>query len=540
LSVTATTLRYHLCHKVKLTRSQNKGDKIMNGAESLLQTLIDSGVEVCFANPGTSEMQLVAAIDKIPGMRPILGLFEGVVTGAADGYGRMADKPAATLLHLGSGLSNGMANLHNAKRAHTPIVNIIGDHASYHLPLDAPLTSDVAGLAALVSDWVRVVESADTIAEDGAAAVAAAMAGQAANLIVPADFAWTETTSNGAGPVAINPRSCANPESVSQAATALHHAEPGCLLLGGQALRAEGLALAERIAAKTGARILCEVFPARIQRGRGRYTPERLPYLGEMAADFIKDIRHMVLVGAKAPVSFFAYPGKPSTLWPEDCTVWELAGPSLDAIGTLRALADYLDAPEASPAADPALPEIPEGPLTPEAVGAVVANLLPENAIVSDEANTSGMFTYSMFDGAAPHDWLTLTGGAIGQGMPVAVGAAVACPDRKVINLQADGSAMYTNQSLWTMAREKLDTCTVIYNNSAYAILSFELMRVGVENPGERARSMLDLSNPKLDWVKLAAGMGVKATRSSTIAEFKQQFAAAMQTKGPHLIEVML
>lgn len=512
----------------------------MNGAESLLQTLIDSGVEVCFANPGTSEMQLVAAIDKIPGMRPILGLFEGVVTGAADGYGRMADKPAATLLHLGSGLSNGMANLHNAKRAHTPIVNIIGDHASYHLPLDAPLTSDVAGLAALVSDWVRVVESADTIAEDGAAAVAAAMAGQAANLIVPADFAWTETTSNGAGPVAINPRSCANPESVSQAATALHHAEPGCLLLGGQALRAEGLALAERIAAKTGARILCEVFPARIQRGRGRYTPERLPYLGEMAADFIKDIRHMVLVGAKAPVSFFAYPGKPSTLWPEDCTVWELAGPSLDAIGTLRALADYLDAPEASPAADPALPEIPEGPLTPEAVGAVVANLLPENAIVSDEANTSGMFTYSMFDGAAPHDWLTLTGGAIGQGMPVAVGAAVACPDRKVINLQADGSAMYTNQSLWTMAREKLDTCTVIYNNSAYAILSFELMRVGVENPGERARSMLDLSNPKLDWVKLAAGMGVKATRSSTIAEFKQQFAAAMQTKGPHLIEVML
>ena len=512
----------------------------MNGAESLLQTLIDSGVEVCFANPGTSEMQLVAAIDKIPGMRPILGLFEGVVTGAADGYGRMADKPAATLLHLGSGLSNGMANLHNAKRAHTPIVNIIGDHASYHLPLDAPLTSDVAGLTALVSDWVRVAESADTIAEDGAAAVAAAMAGQAANLIVPADFAWTETASNGARPMAINPRSCANPEAISQAATALHHAEPSCLLLGGQALRAEGLALAERIAAKTGARILCEVFPARIQRGRGRYTPERLPYLGEMAADFIKDIRHMVLVGAKAPVSFFAYPGKPSTLWQEDCTLWQLAGPSLDAIGTLRALADYLDAPEVTPVADPVLPEIPEGALTPEAVGAVVANLLPENAIVSDEANTSGMFTYSMFDGAAPHDWLTLTGGAIGQGMPVAVGAAVACPDRKVINLQADGSAMYTNQSLWTMAREKLDTCTVIYNNSAYAILSFELMRVGVENPGERARSMLDLSNPKLDWVKLAGGMGVNATRSNTIAEFKQQFAAAMQTKGPHLIEVML
>ncbi len=512
----------------------------MNGAESLLQTLIDSGVEVCFANPGTSEMQLVAAIDKIPGMRPILGLFEGVVTGAADGYGRMADKPAATLLHLGSGFSNGMANLHNARRAHTPIVNIVGDHASYHLALDAPLTSDVPGHAALASDWVRVAQSADTIAEDGAEAVAAAMEGRAANLIVPADYAWSESASTGARPVAIRPRPGANSESISQAATALHHSEPRCLLLGGNALREEGLALAHRIAAATGARVLCEVFPARIQRGRGRFTPERLPYLGEMASDFIKDIRHMVLVGAKAPVSFFAYPGKPGTLWHEDCTLWELAGPSLDSIATLRALADYLDAPEIPPAADPALPEIPDGPLNAEAVGAVVARLLPEQAIVSDEANTSGMFTYGMFDGAAPHDWLTLTGGAIGQGMPVAVGAAVACPGRKVVNLQADGSAMYTNQSLWTMAREKLDVCTIIYNNRAYAILSFELMRVGVENPGERAHSMLDLSNPTLDWVKLAEGMGVSATRSTTVAEFQQQFAAAMETPGPHLIEVVL
>ena len=512
----------------------------MNGAESLLQTLIDSGVEVCFANPGTSEMQLVAAIDKIPGMRPILGLFEGVVTGAADGYGRMAGKPAATLLHLGSGFSNGMANLHNARRAHTPIVNIIGDHASYHLALDAPLTSDVPGHAALASDWVRVAQSADTIAADGAEAVAAAMEGRAANLIVPADYAWTESASGGARPIAPRQRPGANSETISQAATALHHPEPRCLLLGGDALREEGLALAHRISAATGARVLCEVFPARIQRGRGRFTPERLPYLGEMAAECIKDIQHMVLVGAKAPVSFFAYPGKPGKLWHEDCTLWELTGPKLDSVATLRALAEFLDAPEIEPVADPALPEIPDGPLNGEAVGAVVANLLPENAIVSDEANTSGMFSYGMFDGAAPHDWLTLTGGAIGQGMPVAVGAAVACPDRKVVNLQADGSAMYTNQSLWTMAREKLDVCTVIYNNSAYAILSFELMRVGVENPGERARSMLDLSNPTLDWVSLATGMGVSATRATSVAEFREQFAAAMQTPGPRLIEVML
>lgn len=512
----------------------------MNGAEALLQTLIDSGVEVCFANPGTSEMQLVAAIDKIPGMRPILGLFEGVVTGAADGYGRMADKPAATLLHLGSGFSNGMANLHNAKRAHTPIVNIVGDHATYHLPLDAPLTSDVPGHAALASDWVRVASSPDSLATDGAEAVAAAMSGQAASLIVPADFAWSEAASGAAAPVAAEPWPQASEDAIAQAAAALKSGANTCLFIGGKTQRAEGLALAHRISAATGARVIAEVFPARIRRGRGHLAPERLPYFGEMATDTLKDFAHIVLVGAQAPVSFFAYPGKPGTLWSEHCNLVRLADQKQDAIAALQALADALDAPEVAPPAAPPLPEIPDGPFNAEAVGAVIATLLPENAVVSDESNTSGIFSYAMYDAAAPHDWLTLTGGAIGQGLPVAVGAAVACPDRKVVNLQADGSAMYTNQSLWTMAREKLDVCTIIYNNSSYAILTIELMRVGVENPGERARSMLDLSNPKLDWVQLAGGMGVPASRASSVAEFRAQFEQAMATAGPRLIEVML
>jgi acetolactate synthase I/II/III large subunit len=511
----------------------------MNGAESLLQTLIDCDVEVCFANPGTSEMQLVAAIDKIPGMRPILGLFEGVVTGAADGYGRMADKPAATLLHLGSGFSNGMANLHNAKRAFTPIVNLVGDHATYHLPLDAPLTSDVPGHTALTSDWNRVSQSAQAMAKDGAEAVVAAMQGQSANLIVPADHAWTE----GGEPV--KPLPIPAPEKVSteviaEAAQALRSGENCCLFLGGKALREAGLKAVERIAAATGARLISEVFPARIQRGRGRPTIERLPYLGEFAADTIKDVKHLVVIGTKPPVSFFAYPDKPGQLWSEDTSICQLADQQQDQIAALEALADYLDAAPVDAKEDVALPEIPEGPMTAETVGAVIANLMPENSIVSDEANTSGIFSYGYYDAAAPHDWLTLTGGAIGQGLPVAVGAAVACPDRKVINLQADGSAMYTNQSLWTMARENLDVCVVIFNNSSYAILNLELMRVGVENPGERARSMLDLSNPGLEWVKIAEGMGVKATQATSTEEFKAQFEEAMTTAGPRLIEVVL
>lgn len=511
----------------------------MNGAEALLKSLIDAGVDVCFANPGTSEMQLVAAIDKIPGMRPILGLFEGVVTGAADGYGRMADKPAATLLHLGSGFSNGMANLHNAKRAFTPIVNIVGDHATYHLPLDAPLTSDVPAHAALTSDWVRVSESAETMAKDGVEAVIASLEGRSANLVVPANYAWAE----GAEPVAPLPipaTETASEEAIAIAVEALRSGEPACLYLGGKTLRERGLKAANRIAAATGARLISEVFPARIQRGRGRPTVERLPYLGEFAADTLKDFKHMVIVGTKPPVSFFAYPDKPGSLWPEDCNICQLADQKQDQLAALEALADCLDAPEAPLKEDPALPEIPEGPMTSESIGAVIANFLPENAIVSDEANTSGIFSYGYYDSASPHDWLTLTGGAIGQGLPVAVGAAVACPDQKVINLQADGSAMYTNQSLWTMARENLDVCVVIFNNSSYAILNLELMRVGVENPGERAKSMLDLSNPCLEWTKIAEGMGVKASRATTTEEFQTQFEKAMTIKGPRLIEVVL
>jgi acetolactate synthase-1/2/3 large subunit len=511
----------------------------MNGAEALLKSLIDSGVEVCFANPGTSEMQLVAAIDHIPGMRPILGLFEGVVTGAADGYGRMADKPAATLLHLGSGFSNGMANLHNAKRAFTPMVNLIGDHATYHLPLDAPLTSDVPGLAALASDWTRVCQSAEGMGPDGAAAVATAMEGRIANLIVPADHAWSDG-GHSAEPESIAESRAPSEDVIAAAADLLRNGNSTCLFLGGKALRERGLNAAARIAEATGARLISEVFPARIQRGQGRPSIERLPYLGEMASDTLKGFTQIVTIGAKAPVSFFAYPDKPGVLWADDCSVFELADQKQDAICALQQLADLLQAAETFDENSPELPDIPVGPISAESVGSVVANHLPVNAIVSDESNTSGVFSYGYFDAAAPHDWLTLTGGAIGQGLPVAVGAAVACPDRKVVSLQSDGSGMYTNQSLWTMARENLDVCVVIYNNRSYAILSLELSRVGVEFPGERALSMIDIGRPTIDWVKLAESMGVPAVSVSTTDQFSAAFLEGMKTKGPRLIEVVL
>ncbi len=516
----------------------------MNGAEALLQTLIGCGVEVCFANPGTSEMQLVAAIDNNPGMRPVLTLFEGVATGAADGYGRMAEKPAATLLHLGPGLANGMANLHNAMRARSPVINIIGDHASYHLNYDAPLTSDLEGHVRLQSDWYRFAESAQALAADGAAAVQASLkgAGKIASLVVPADHSWNL----GGEPVSALPkprRNAVAQGALEEAARALASGEPAALLLGGSALRAENLDIAGRIAAVSGARLLCETFPARIQRGAGRVTPERVPYLGEMAADMLKDLKHIILIGSKAPVSFFAYPDQPSWLSPKGAEIYAFAHPDGDIDTALMALLDSV-APEQS-AAEPvrqqaSLPPVPTGALTAEGIGACVAEALPEGAIVSDESNTCGLSIYPMTSGAAPHDWLSLTGGAIGQGLPVAVGAAIACPERKVVCLQADGSAMYTLQALWTMVRENLDITTVILNNRSYAILNFELYRLGVEQPGPSAASMLNLTNPELDWVQLAQGMGMPASRATSVEEFRSLYANAMASTGPQLIEAQL
>ncbi|MCB1030587.1 MAG: acetolactate synthase large subunit [Acidimicrobiales bacterium] len=514
----------------------------MNGANALIRTLVDSGVDVCFMNPGTSEMHFVAALDDVREMRGVLGLFEGVVTGAADGYARMADKPAAVLLHLGPGLGNGLANLHNARKGRIGVVNIVGDHATYHKKYDAQLESDIETVARNVSTWVRTSQSTDEVAADAADAVAVASGppAQIATLILPADVSWTEGASP-ATPVAPAEPTPVDPELISTIAKILQGDEPAALFIGGRACRADALVDASRITNTTGSKLLAETFPARLERGAGRVPVDRLAYLAEFAAMQLDGIKHLVVVDSKAPVSFFAYPEKPSDLVPEGCSVHVLADQSGDPAGALAALAEAVGAPADAATIQPAVrPELPSGPLTADGVCQAVGALMPENAIVSDEGNTSGLFAAGHTAGAPAHDWMCLTGGAIGQGLPVALGAAVACPDRKVIALQADGSAMFTMQAWWTMARENLDVVTVIFNNASYAVLNMELNRVGATEGGPKAKEMLDLSGPNLNFVHLAEGCGVPATRATTAEEFIEQFRSALEAKGPRVIEAMV
>ncbi|MFJ5992808.1 acetolactate synthase large subunit [Lentzea sp. NPDC092896] len=513
----------------------------MNGAQSLIRTLVDAGVDVCFANPGTSEMHFVAALDSAPGMRGVLGLFEGVVTGAADGYARIAGKPAATLLHLGPGLGNGLANLHNARRAHTPVVNVIGDHATYHKQFDAPLDSDIEAVAGSLEGWVRRSERSEDVGADAAAAVAAARSapGQIATLILPADVSWGPRGETSA-PVPPRGPQVVDAATVQSVAEVLTGGEPVALLIGGGACREAGLRAADRIATATGAKAFAETFPSRLERGEGLPAIDRLGYLAEQVAYQLDGIKHVIVAGTRAPASFFAYPGKPSDLVPEGARVHVLAEPGQDVPRALEDLADLVAAGVEPVLRQASRPALPSGPLTAQNWVEVIGALLPEGAIIADEANTSGLLLPSATAGAPRHDVLTLTGGAIGYGMPVATGAAVAAPDRPVINLQADGSAAYTISALWTQARENLDVTTVLLNNRAYAILRMELQRVGAEGSGPKANALLDLSRPDLDFVKIAEGMGVPATRATTAEELAEQFRRALAEPGPHLIDAVI
>lgn len=515
----------------------------MNGAQALLKILADAGVEVCFTNPGTSEMHFVAALDQEPRLRAVLALFEGVATGAADGYARMAGKPAATLLHLGCGLGNGLANLHNARKGKVPMLNIVGDHATYHVQYDAQLQSDIETVARNVSPgFVRTSQSTAALCQDAVDALAAArgLPGQVATLILPADVSWGEGGQPCPPPPAPAPQP-ADDATVQAIAQAIQGGEKTVLLLGGQALREAALLDAARIAAHSGVQMLAEVFPTRMERGAGLPFIERVAYLAEMAGVQLAGVRHLVLVDSKSPVSFFAYPGKASDLVPEGCTVHTLAAPDQDAAASLAKLAQALGASGVQPPLQPAQrPDRPLGRLTAPKVCKAVGHLLPENAILIDEAITSGLMLNVMTAGAPRHDLLTLTGGAIGQGLPGAVGAAIACPDRPVIALIGDGSAMYTIQALWSLAREQLNVTAIIFNNASYSVLNVELDRVGAEAGGARARAQLDLHGPQLDFARLAQGMGVHAVRASTAEDFCQALDYALAQPGPHLIEALV
>ena len=515
----------------------------MNGAQALLQTLADAGVEVCFTNPGTSEMHFVAALDSEPRMRAVLALFEGVATGAADGYARMADKPAATLLHLGCGLGNGLANLHNARKGKVPVLNIVGDHATTHTRFDAQLQSDIETVARNVSPgFVRTSQRTAALCRDAADAIAAArgLPGQVATLILPADVSWGEGGQPCPPPPAPAPQA-ADDAGVQAIAQAIRGGGRTVLLLGGQALREGALRSAARIAAHSGVQLLAEVFPTRLERGAGLPAIERVAYLAELAGVQLAGVQHLVLVDAKSPVSFFAYPGKPSDLVPEGCQVHTLSSPAQDAAASLEKLAAALGASAVQPPLVPALrPGRPRGALSAPKVCKAVGHLLPENAILIDEAITSGLMLNVMTQGCPRHDLITLTGGAIGQGLPNAIGAAIACPDRPVIALIGDGTAMYTIQALWTMARERLHVVSVIFNNASYSVLNVELERVGAAESGPKAKAQLDLKGPVLNFAQLAQGMGVHAVRAASAEDFCQALEYALAQPGPHLIEALV
>ncbi|MEL6861487.1 MAG: acetolactate synthase large subunit [Pseudomonadota bacterium] len=512
----------------------------MTGAQALVATLADNGVAACFANPGTSEMHLVTALDGEPRIRSVLCLFEGVATGAADGYARVSGMPAMTLLHLGAGYLNAGANIHNAGRANTPMINVIGDHAVPHLHYDAPLTSDIMGLAAPNSRWIK---SADSVEETGKLASEAFSASFGpkpgpVSLLLPADSAWLEGGQTGD---VVTPPSLAivSDDKIAAAADAILAARKPILIINGTALTETGLAAAARLKA-AGLRIMTDTFYGKMRRGAGVFAPERMPYFAEGAMEDLDGSDLMLLAGTSAPVAFFSYPGKPSLLVPEGCDVFDLGDATTDSAATLAALADHMQANDTAPAQTLIQPDAPTGELTAKAVGQSLARHLPENALVSDDGVSNGLLSYLPTMNAPAHDWMMLTGGAIGQGMPLALGAAIAAPDRKVICLSGDGAGMYTNQALWSMAREGADVTTIVFVNHSYRILNIELYRTGAGNPGPTARDMLSIGGPDIDWVALSTSMGVPAVEATTAEDFDTALAEAIAADGPRLIAAVV
>lgn len=519
---------------------QHPSDTQMTGAEALVTTLADQGVEACFANPGTSEMHLVTALDKEPRIRSVLCLFEGVATGAADGYARVSGKPAMTLLHLGAGYMNGGANIHNAKRAYTPMINIIGDHAVPHLQYDAPLTSNITGLAGPNSIWIK---SADTVGDTGKYAQQAYLASLSPKsgpvaLLLPADSAWQ----NGGHPVPPKPRPPVRSvptDQISAAVRAVQSHKQTVVLISGRALSEAGLQAAARLKA-AGLRIMTDTFYPKMRRGAGVFAPERMQYFSEGAMADLEGTDLMLTVGTTLPVAFFAYPNKPSLLVPEGCKTLELGGAETDGAATLAALADALNAHDSAEYTALQLPDAPRGDLSAATIGASLARHLPDNALVSDDGVSNGLPSYLATQSARPHDWMMLTGGAIGQGIPLALGAAIAAPDRKVVCLSGDGAGMYTNQALWSLAREGADVTVIVFVNHSYRILNIELHRTGAGKPGPTARNMLSIGAPDIDWVKLSESLSVPATAVTTAEQFETAIALAMASTGPKLIAAML
>lgn len=516
----------------------------MTGAEMIFRTAAQAGVDICFANPGTTELALVAALDAVKSIRPVLGLFEGVCTGAADGYGRIRQKPAMTLLHLGPGFANGIANLHNARRARTPILNIVGDHTTWIKPYDPPLNMDIPSLTRTVSGWQKEIESADEVSDDTAQAVAASWYGQIATLIIPADFqsAAVQKDQIASPSFAFRP---IEEEALPYAVSLIQEARKPALILGGRALRGKGLTAAAQIKAKTGCELFMATFPAFYEAGAGLPLLQRIPYFPEAAKKMLKNNDAFILVGTNEPAAFFGYAEGDTAFLPQKAPRMRLDTAKQDAAEALEYLSFVLG-PDVGPAelrrvlAEQSIPDLPQGPLNAPNLCAAIAALQPAGCIVVEEGISSGAFYYAYSPFLKPYSHLTLTGGSIGMGMPVALGAALAAPDCQVINIEADGSAMYTLQALWTQAREKANVITILCSNRRYFTIELECLRAGYDTLSDRAKSLMTLDSPNLDWVGLSRGMGVPAVSVNTSEGFIRSFQAALQEPGPHLIEAVL
>ena len=514
----------------------------INGAESLVKTMINAKINVCFTNPGTSEMHFVAALDKYPEMRSVLCLFEGGTTGAADGYYRMLNKPASTLLHLGPGLANGLANLHNAKKANSGVINVVGEHALEHIKLNAPLTSDIEGIASPVSHWVKTCKSSLNVGKHAAEAIKESLnpPGKISTLILPGDTAWNEGKT--VKPLKNYEMGKIDQEKIKTTAEELKNAKNPMILVGGKALEENNLNLASKIASKFNCAIMTDFFNAKLERGAGRVKPIRIPYNVDRAVNLLKDIDKIILIGAREPVAFFAYPNKPGVLTSKSTKFINFVKIGENITEALEDLCEYINAKNiiANNISKSSFPTLQKGELNPSSIGSVLGNLIPENAIIVDESVSTGREFFPFTEGSKPHTWLSNCGGSIGFALPAATGASIACPDRKVIALEGDGSGMYTLQSLWTIARENLNVTVLIFANQSYRILHGELHNVGVQNPGPSAINMLTLNNPSLDWVSLSKGMGIDAKKVHDTDQLYSVFKDALNLQGPFLIEVMI
>jgi acetolactate synthase-1/2/3 large subunit len=516
----------------------------MNGAELVVKTAVGAGVKVCFANPGTTELPIVVALDKAPGIKAFLGLFEGVCTGAADGYGRMLDKPAMVLLHLGPGFANGIANLHNARRAKSPVLSVVGEHATWHRDADPPLAMDIESLARTVSGWWRTSKSALDLPSDVAEAVTATRLGQVATLIVPHDYQLAECDGYKVKELG-SPFEPLEPSSIEAAASRLRTFHKVALMLGGRGLREPGLKAAARIRKRIGCDLLAPTLPGYMERGPGLPVVERLPYFPEQAVNMISRYEVVLFAGAPEPVTFFGYPGVKSRILADEQERIVLCTDKQNVVEALECLADALGGPsnvtlDDNRLTNPKRPEIPSGELTAEKACLTLAAMQPENAIIVDEAVTAGL-SYFLLPTALPaHAVMTVSGGSIGQGIPCATGAAIACPDRAVIDLQADGSALYTVQGLWTQAREALNVTTLICSNRSYRILQMELSRSGITTNGPNTRALTELTKPPIDWVRISQGFGVPGVTVSATEDLARELGKALAEPGPHLIEMLL